>query len=418
MLVAAGALFLSGSLAAGAARVWITERLAASRDPQDWERAATLEPENAARWLQLARARQWDLERPDLPQVIASYRRAADLNPRSAVAWTELAGAYEQFSDFTGARDAFARARNAAPLSPQVSWRFGNFLLRQGDLRGALRELRRALAADPTLTEAGVALVWPLTQDPQVLLNELLPPDARALDAGVNYLVSRRQLDAALALWKPLCDLQPRRSPASGLALTERLLEVRRTDEARAVWDAWLAASGWSRSEPASGSLLTDGGFEHALPGAGLGWRWVDAPQATLAFDTATRRSGVRAVHIRFEGTAPLGFHHLAQYVVVEPRRRYRFTAFVRAEGVTPPTGLRFRLQDPDSPSEINVLTSPIVGTAPWTPVEVDLLTSPRTRLLTLTVVRLPAHGPNHKLGGAVWLDDVSLVPLEAEAAR
>src|SRR5260370_25759048 len=61
----------------------------------------------------------------------------------------DLAAAYESEANLVAARDAFLRAKKAYPLSAEVSWRYGNFLLRQGELEPAFAEMRLAVEADP-----------------------------------------------------------------------------------------------------------------------------------------------------------------------------------------------------------------------------------------------------------------------------
>ncbi|MGB6198482.1 MAG: hypothetical protein WBF35_02920, partial [Candidatus Acidiferrales bacterium] len=62
-----------------------------SDNPQDWQRAAKLEPSNAEHWYLLGRYRQLDFENEDLPLAISYYRRAIDLITESPYYWIDLA---------------------------------------------------------------------------------------------------------------------------------------------------------------------------------------------------------------------------------------------------------------------------------------------------------------------------------------
>ena len=62
-----------------------------SSDPQDWQRAAKLEPSNAEHWYMLGRYWQLDFENEDLPLAISYYRRAIALDPQSPYYWLDLA---------------------------------------------------------------------------------------------------------------------------------------------------------------------------------------------------------------------------------------------------------------------------------------------------------------------------------------
>src|SRR5580692_855895 len=114
-----------------------------------YERATQLEPGNASNWYLLGRYSQYNLEDPDTQRAIRAYQTALSFDPRSADTWLDLGTAYEAEGDLTAARNAFVQAKRVYPLSPEVSWRYGNFLLRRGDLDLAFAQIRHAVEADP-----------------------------------------------------------------------------------------------------------------------------------------------------------------------------------------------------------------------------------------------------------------------------
>src|SRR5437660_5742395 len=116
---------------------------------ESFEHAARLEPANPQYWYLLGRYWQYNLEDPDTPRAIRYYLAALSLNPASSETWLDLAAAYESESNLPAARDAFLHAKKAYPLSAEVSWRYGNFLLRQGELDSAFTEMRLAVIGDP-----------------------------------------------------------------------------------------------------------------------------------------------------------------------------------------------------------------------------------------------------------------------------
>src|SRR5262249_20907679 len=100
---------------------------------QGYDRATRLEPVDFRNWHLLGRYWQYNLEEPDTSRAIQAYTIALSVNPRSADVWLDLATVQELVGNVPAARDAFLRAKRSYPLSAEVSWRFGNFLLRQGD---------------------------------------------------------------------------------------------------------------------------------------------------------------------------------------------------------------------------------------------------------------------------------------------
>src|SRR6266581_5032231 len=119
------------------------------QNAESLERATRLEPANPRNWYLLGRYWQYNLEDPDAARAIRSYLSALSLNPGSSDTWLDLATSYESEGNFTAARDAFLHAKRVYPLSPEVSWRYGNFLLRQRELEPAIAEMRHAVEADP-----------------------------------------------------------------------------------------------------------------------------------------------------------------------------------------------------------------------------------------------------------------------------
>src|SRR5260370_36244991 len=116
---------------------------------QGYERATRLEPADPRNWYLLGRFWQYDLEDADASRAIRAYRSALELNPGSSDIWLALATVYESEGDLPAARAAFLQAKKAYPLSAEVSWQYGNFLLRQGEPDPASNVMRLALQTEP-----------------------------------------------------------------------------------------------------------------------------------------------------------------------------------------------------------------------------------------------------------------------------
>src|SRR4029077_11350986 len=116
---------------------------------EGYKRATQLEPENPWNWYLLGRYWQYNFVQPDVPRAIRAYQTSLALDPTSANVWLDLGTAYEAEGDLAKARVSFLEAKHAYPLSAEISWRYGNFLLRQQELNQAFAEIRRAVEADP-----------------------------------------------------------------------------------------------------------------------------------------------------------------------------------------------------------------------------------------------------------------------------
>ena len=105
-----------------------------------------------------------------MPRVAeASYRKAIALNPVATDAWLDLGTAYELDGKSKEAREAYLQAKKSYPVSADVSWRYGNFLLREGEQTQAYEELRRAIEADPLRAAAAFSRVY--RSNPNIVQN-------------------------------------------------------------------------------------------------------------------------------------------------------------------------------------------------------------------------------------------------------
>src|SRR5271156_1632891 len=141
-----------------------------------YERAAQLEPLDPEHWFLLGRYWQYNLEDPDVQRAISAYRTSLALDPRDASVWLDLATAYESQGDLRDAREAFLQAKRVYPVSAEVSWRYGNFLLRQNELPAAYAEIRQAVSVDPKRAAEAFSRCWRVDPDIQAILDHALPP--------------------------------------------------------------------------------------------------------------------------------------------------------------------------------------------------------------------------------------------------
>ncbi len=417
-LFLAGTMLITGLLTLQAGKHWLAEHWARSSEPQDWARAAELQPGNASYWYRLGQSWQLNLQKTDLSQAILYYHRATETNPRSAVYWMELASGYEMSGEPDRAWEAFEKAKSSSPVSPEVAWRSGNFLLRHGQLSPAFAEIRRSLVVDPRLALLAVDLCWRASGDVERILDEVLPPENSFYLRALHFFLSRVGIDPALTVWNRLLILEQPFKLQRAFPLLEALIREGRLTEAKDVWQQALRATGTEQQgAPAEASLVWNGGFERELVNGGFGWRRRRVAGASFDFDSAISRSGLHSLRVTFDGTTNLDLQHLVQYVLVKPRSFYRFQAYLRTEGISSDSGIRFRIYDPQRPGTLDISSPNLVGTVPWSLQEVQITTGPETGLLAIMLRRIPSRKFDNKLRGSVWVDDVSLAPLESTGA-
>lgn len=409
-LAIAGAL----GLAYGGVKHEWANHFAVSSNPNQWLRAAEIEPENAENWYRLGRYRQLDFEHANLPQAISYYRRAVQLNPRSAYIKLDLASALEMNGNAAEADKVYRAAQENYPISAEVAWRYGNFLVRQQRLPEAYAQIHRALAVDPKLIPPAISLCWRSNPDANVLLDQVLPNTVAADEAALAYLVRAKQPDAARTVWNRMLALKFSTDWKAVFPFIDLLVAQGQFEQAGQVWKQALGAAGLSAAGFPSGTLVFNGGFENDILNGGFGWREHDPPGSSFDYDSSEKHSGIRSARLTFDGSQNVEYGDLYQFVLVQPNARYRFQGFLRLDQISTDSGMRFEIRDPHHPRDLDVLTPNETGTEPWTLEESDFTTGPQTQLILIRVRRLPSQHFDNKLSGTVWVDDVAVVPLKS----
>jgi tetratricopeptide (TPR) repeat protein len=414
--VVAFSLAVAALLIFQAGELWLASHRLDSKQIGEVERGVALVPGDGEAWDQLGRMRQWDFMNSDLPGAIDDFRKAVDYDPRSAHFWMDLAAAYEQSGDDAGAREAYLRAKAVYPASAEVAFYYGNFLLREQEYPEAYAELRRAVATDPTLLPLAISRTWRSSEDTEELLSNVLPADQEAYLEALDFFASIHEAEPGLAVWQRLVALGKGLPMARINSFFEELIREDRADDARRVWRQALVAAGLPVDEPANGNLVFNGNFKRDFLGEGLDWRWTDLADAEMEFDPEPGPNSSRAVRVDFNGGTNLMLDEPKEYVPVEPGRSYHFHAYMRTEGITTESGMRFSLADPNHPGGLNLQTVDFTGSHAWTAVESDFATGPDTHFLLVQLFRGPSRLFENKLDGTVWIADLSVVPIARPA--
>jgi tetratricopeptide (TPR) repeat protein len=382
-----------------------------------YERAIRLEPRDFQDWLLLGRYWQYNLEEPDTARAIQAYTMALSLNPRSADLWSDLGTAYETERNVPAARDAFLHAKRAYPLSAEVSWRYANFLLRQGDLDAAFGEMRRAVETEPK--RGAEALSRALSAEPNIdlVIDRVLPPLSDAYTGAIFDQVSEGHTANAVLLWNRLAALHPKLLPLQSYTyyLVTALLREKQVAEAQRIWKQAADFAGFGNLAGPGDSLVWDGGFESGIFGSGFVWALPGGAQGVqFSFDTREKHSGNQSLRLLFNGRYNLGLHGPCAEVAVQPLTPYRFSAWLRTQSVTTEQGIRFQLRAIGTQDTATV-TNDLRGTQPWINVETSWTSGKNVQEMQVCVARLPSQEFDDKIQGIAWVDDVSLVPVSAE---
>jgi tetratricopeptide (TPR) repeat protein len=392
---------------------------AAMQTPAGLERAVQLEPDDARNWYLLGRYWQYNLENPDTPRAIESYLAALAVNPASADAWLDLAMAYEADGNIPAARDAFFHGRKAYPLSAEGAWRYGNFLLRQGQLEPAFREMRQAVDTDPR--HGAEAFSRSLRAEPDIdkILAQVLPPLTNVYLDVIRDQVSDGNTGNALKVWDRLTALRPHLSLPEVFSFVEVLRSKQQISDARRVWQQAADFAGFSNLGDPPDSVLWDGGFESGVSGAGFAWVIPpNTPAVQMRRDTREKHSGNYSLRLTFAGTSNINFLGVCHSVPIQRSTIYQFSAWVRPQGLTTNESVRFELQGLGAYVGPAIFTPEVHGTAPWTRIEMAWSSGTEFTQAQVCLARFPTDQPENKIQGTVWIDDVALIPISSEPSK
>lgn len=381
------------------------------------EQATQLERGNPLNWVLLGHYWQYNLDEPDTARAIKAYRVSLALDPRSATTWLDLATAYELQGDAGAAREAFLQAKRVYPLSAEVSWRYGNFLLRAGELPQAFAEIRHSVSVDPMRAAEAFSRCWRVDPDIQGILDNVLPPTGPVYLDAIRELIADAQISPAIAVWNRLVSIHPKLQLIDAIPLTDMLLFARRPDDARRVWMEAASLAGTPPTGDPPDSVLWDGGFETGVTGGGFTWMFPPTPSGVqVGIDAKEKHSGERSLELGFDGKHNVDFSDVCHLAVVQPGTSYRLSAWVRTQALTSDQGIRMRLEWSEGTRSAVLDTPEFHGTQPWTSVEQSWTAPAEVRHVRVCVARYPSDVYASRIKGAAWVDDVALLPVSVPA--
>ena len=385
------------------------------------ELATRLEPGNPTYWYVLARFHQYDLENPNSELAEQLYRRAITLDPEYADAWMELGTAYELEGRTDEARRAFQEAKESYPTSADVSWRYGNFLLRQGDQGLAYSELKRAIAADPNRAAAAFSRAYRSNPDIQQILGELLPARQDVYLPVIKAAADAKQLAVAQTVWNALMELHPKLTFLDVNSLAAPLKQDREYLAARRIWDEGVATMTLPSLLQPQLSVVWDPSFESGINGYVYSWGFRPIEQGVrIEFDNTEHTSGggQQSLRLSFDGKHNPDLESVCTDVNVQPSTNYYFSGWIKTKDLTTENGVQFRIIALGEGRVSATDTRNVHGTNPWTEVELNWTSPSDTHHVQICIRREPSDNPDVRISGTAWVDDVNLVPKPAGTHR
>ena len=383
-----------------------------------YERATQLEPGNARNWYLLGRYLQYSFEDSNPQRAIRSYIKSLEIDPSATSTWLELAATYESEGNDVAARNAFLNAKKTYLLSAEVSWRYGNFLLRQGKLEPAFAEIRHSVEADPGRAAEAVSRCLRVEPDANVILDRVLPAKSEIYMAVMADLAQDRQIENALKVWTRIVAMHPKIALHDAFQLVMELRSAGRASEAHKVWEQAVELAGLAELAGPRNSMVWDGGFESDVTGEAYAWRFArTARSAQTDFDTQEKYSGKRSLRVSFDGSSDVTFHDVCQVVPTEAGTAYELSAWMKSKDLTTDQGVRIELR-PGIPGVNGAITADIRGTQPWTRFAAVWPGTKQNQETQVCLRRDASDQEDNKIRGTAWVDDVALTPIPKSSAK
>jgi len=405
VLIAASLLGTTAYLAVCAAQ-FVAAYLSTRPELASLEWAVKLEPSNAEYRFRVGRY-FWLVQR-DVNAALPFYRAAVASNPHVARYWFDLAATYEFLGYADGQKDALEHAVQADPTTPTVAWQAANFYLVQGNVDKALGELRIVLTYDPYLPAVALPLCWRLEPNIDVLLRDVIPPDADVYSSFLHYLVSKNELSAANKVWGQLARLQQPVERQNVFEYIRSLLLQGDVAQAQMVWQQAATLSDLSDYQPTAENLIVNGNFSLNVLNGGFDWLYNRSEDVALSLDPTHTYTGSRSLLITFDARK-IDDAGIRQVVPVSPNTGYEFLAYYRAEDLEGAGGPRFAIQGVYD-GKTYFTSDTLENVDSWNQVTGDFITGPQTKMLVLHIQRFPTGA----IKGKLWIDGVRLMPKSA----
>jgi hypothetical protein len=242
---------------------------------------------------------------------------------------------------------------------------------------------------------------------------EVLPPQTSAFFDYLSFEMEAGNVPAAEQAWRRLLQLKLSFDLRQAFPYLDALIQHREPDRLADAWSA-LAERFPEKVGPlvTKSNLVANGSFERDLLNGGMDWRVVPVEGAVAGLDSRGAFEGSRALRIEFNGKRNLDYGHVLQYVAVQPNTRYRFSGAMRVSGITTDSGPRFQVFDAFNMQDLFLSTENAVGTSDWSSQQLEFKTKANTRLLMVRVARPPSEKLDNQIRGTVWIDQVSLIPV------
>ncbi len=384
---------------------------------QSWAGPEVIDSKSCGVWLcpgEFSDQRVYDLQEQGtgsrFDKALPEFERALVREPASAYRWADLGEAMQRANRFENAHYCFRRALARAPHSPAILFRAANFYFGANDKTDAFRSLATILGNADASAYYVPAFVTYSRMDVPVsrVLDNGIPRSPSAAQGFLRFLIEEGQVADVEAAWKWMEE----RSLSDEITTAEYLnflLGKKQNEHAAENWQQLNrnAAAEYRRSD-----WVFNGGFEFRPGPSPFDWHLEPAEDVRASRTCFAVGKGQCSLELTFRGTENIDYHGVSENAVVRPGK-WMLQGSIKSEGITTDQGVSLRIYDAIQPQNLDVRTDSLTGTHEWRKMECLFKVKSATSLVRIEVTRQASLKADNKIVGRVWIDSVSLKPVD-----
>jgi hypothetical protein len=323
--------------------------------------------------------------------------------PLDAYRWLDRASiAHSRGVETDAVRQHVEAAVSVQPNAREINWRAATMAIRLGHLESAQAYLRSWLQDQPRQTDRALFVAARWIEDPDDLLDRILPEGEEYLAAALAFARRAGRMDLAERTWSRL----------SGLGVTDGTL-FDFVELALAEGDHALAIAVWQSRFPGfEAGQVPNGDFRDPLgTGRGLDWDTRMPKGAAATRDQEEFVTEPASLRIDFDGSENLQLQRPAVRIPVDPGiTRWEISGYWRAQRLTT-RGIPYLVAR--AAGERWVREDVPGASFDWTPFRIEVENPSGVPMLEFELRRdRPGVDFDRYLSGQIWVDSLRLRPL------
>lgn len=378
-----------------------------AQDIEVAEFAASLAPHNPQSHYTIAVLREKSFLPEDIPKSLAEFEKAASLSPNDYRLWLALGKARERSGNTKGAELAFQRALELAPNYAQVQWAYGNNLLRQGKNKEAFVQIGRAVENDPNFANPAVNTAWQLFNGDLDKVKQVVGDSNHTRAALASFFVKQGNFTEAMNVWNSIPVNEKKVTfRKEGADLFTSLIAAQKYRTALQVQNQFAE----NNSNNAAIGKVNNGSFEeniNAEEADAFRWKLGQGVKPQIGVDNREKHSGDKSLILVFGGGDNKDFRNISQIVPVEGGKQYSLKLFYKSDL---DTNAKFAWEAVN-PADNSVIasTDTTIEKADWTSLSANFTTPEAAEGIILRLVRRECSSILCPTSGKLWFDDISL---------